>query len=210
MDWLEALKFQLNENLPGEAAHAEMAPVNRPLSSFARKNTDLYRESAVSVILQVSSKNPEIILIQRPNYEGVHGGQVSFPGGKKDESDENLFQTAIRECKEEIGIDLYKNQFVGLLTPVFIPVSKFDVLPHVFILDSEVNFTPDPREVETIFKMQISSLMNENIRKRVSIPTQQGTVLKNIPCFEYENRIIWGATALMLNELRLIFESIKY
>ncbi len=209
MDWLEAFKFQLNENLPGEAAHAEMAPVNRPLSSFARNNTESFRESAVSVILQVTSKTPEIILIQRPNYEGVHGGQVSFPGGKKDESDENLFQTAIRECKEEIGVDLFENQLVGLLTPVFIPVSKFDVLPHVFVLEQEVHFTPDPREVETIFKMDIPSLLNENIRKRVSIPTQQGTILKNIPCFEYENRIIWGATALMLNELRLIFESIK-
>ena len=208
MNWKSVLGNELAFNLPGEAAHAEMAPVNRPLSSFARSNTSDYRESAVSVILQAHESTADIILIQRPSYTGVHGGQVSFPGGKRDPEDKNLFHTAIRECREEIGVDLNEEQFIGLLTPVFIPVSKFDVSPHVFILEDEVDMIPDPREVESIFKISVDALLQDEYRKKVSIPNQNGSTLKNIPCFELNGKIIWGATALMLNELKVIFQKI--
>jgi 8-oxo-dGTP pyrophosphatase MutT (NUDIX family) len=202
------LSKELANNLPGEQAHAEMAPTNRPLSSFARSTSADYRESAVSIIFQANTLATDILLIQRPSYNGVHGGQVSFPGGKRDPEDKNLFYTAIRECREEIGVNLSEDQFIGLLTPVFIPISKFDVLPHVFVLENEVEFTPDEREVESIFSINVEALLEEKHRKKVSIPNQNGTTLRNIPCFEINNKIIWGATALMLNELRLILQKI--
>jgi 8-oxo-dGTP pyrophosphatase MutT (NUDIX family) len=205
MSAIEKLKKLIAFQLPGESAHAQMAPLNRPLSSIAKSKSDNYRESSVAVILV---NLEEIILIQRPEYEGNHSGQVSFPGGKKEESDQDLFETALRESQEEIGIQLPRENYLGKLTPVFIPVSNFHVEAHVFILQEQPNFIKDDYEVSEIFSIKITELLDDSKVKYTDMKINREYTLNNIPYFDLENKIIWGATALILNELKELLKMV--
>lgn len=201
---LSSIKKLIEKDLPGEEAHKTMSPLERPLSSLALKETKNYKESAVSVILFDKKQKAEIVLIKRQTYEGKHSGQIAFPGGKKEKHDSDLKQTSIRECKEEIGIDLLSEMYLGKLTPVYIPISNFYVEPHVFYLQTErLNFKLDRFEVEEIFSIKMLDLLNpaNQTTEQISIMTE---FKKDIPCFKINNKIIWGATALMLNELKEI------
>jgi 8-oxo-dGTP pyrophosphatase MutT (NUDIX family) len=202
-----SLEFFKNHPLPGEMVHQEMAPINRPLASFARKNKENIRPSAVAIIVVENENHQEIVLIQRPNYEGTHGGQVSFPGGKKETTDRSLLETAMRECSEEIGLNLNESQFVRALTSVYIPVSNFDVAPFVFYHPSSPNFTADEREVESIFSIRLIDLLDEDSVGTMQIIPSNGNPAMQVPCFNVSNKQIWGATALILNEFKKLLSS---
>lgn len=199
---IEKIKLQLTSKLPGEKAHQKMMPFNRPISSIAKQNSTDFKESGVAVILYKHQKNLELILIQRSTYEGNHSGQISFPGGKKEALDRNLFETSIRECYEEIGVQLALKHHVGKLTPVFIPVSNFHVEVHLFYMDSKPVFQADPHEVSEIFSVQINDLLNDKFVKITDIKISEMIILKEVPYFDLENKIIWGATAFILSELK--------
>jgi 8-oxo-dGTP pyrophosphatase MutT (NUDIX family) len=200
------LKNKFTTNLPGELAHQKMAPLDRPLSSFAKKNSFNYKESGVAVIIFENFGNKEIVLIQRPFYDGSHSGQISFPGGKKEENDHDLFQTAIRECFEEIGVTLDEKHFIGKLTPVFIPVSNFHVEPYTFYLPTKPCFTKNQREVSEIFTIKISDLLDDTKIERKDIEVTANLKIKSVPYFNIKQKVIWGATALILNELKEILK----
>jgi 8-oxo-dGTP pyrophosphatase MutT (NUDIX family) len=197
-------------NLPGESAHVRLSPMSRQLSSIAKAESTSFRESAVAVVLfePAGQTHPEsagqlkCILIQRPTYIGNHSGQVSFPGGKRDPEDENLEITAIRECKEEIGVDLRKAALLGRLTPVFIPVSGFHVEPYLFFLQGTPVFVRDEREVEAILTISLRELLLEESIQAMDIAVSEDIILKDVPYFNLSGKQIWGATALVLNELK--------
>jgi 8-oxo-dGTP pyrophosphatase MutT (NUDIX family) len=199
---IEELKNKFSSSLPGETAHQKMAPTGRPLSSFAKIQSANFKESGVAVVLFENFDSQEIVLIQRPLYDGSHSGQVSFPGGKKENVDDNLFFTAIRECQEEVGISLNEEYFLGKLTPVFIPVSNFHVEAYTFYLPSRPNFIKDEREVEEIFTIKLDDLLDDSRIMRTDIEVSNKLKIKDVPYFNLENKIIWGATALILNELK--------
>jgi len=201
LDFQEQLLRAIARGLPGEKAHIRMAPF-RPLSSIARKAAENVRESAVAVVIYEQSDTYYCILIQRPSYEGNHSGQISFPGGKKDLSDNDLQETAIRECMEETGVELSQARFLGQLTPVYIPVSNFHVEPFVFFYPEVPQFTPDPREVESIMSISLQALTDESSVQFMTVILPDGSELKEVPCFRIDDMEIWGATALMLNELK--------
>ncbi|MDB0011659.1 CoA pyrophosphatase [Crocinitomicaceae bacterium] len=207
---MKALKSKivlgLQETLPGEIAHAEMAPVNRPLSSLAIQKAENIRESAVSIILSIINNDLRAILIQRPIYEGVHSGQIAFPGGKKDLTDPHLEYTARRESFEEVGIPMHQGELIGELTEVYIPVSNFLVKPFVYFHDTLPLLVPQEREVAEIITFSITDLLNPNTVGQMEVKFPNGIIQKNIPCFHIENKRVWGATALILNELRYIIK----
>lgn len=193
---------ELKNGVPGEKSHLKMAPTNRPLSSLARQTSTNVRESAVSINLFADDSMVKCLLIQRPTYEGVHSGQVSFPGGKKEIDDEHLEYTARRETFEEIGIPTNTGILLGELTEVYIPISSFLVKPYVFYHEKLPNLTPDAREVDQIFSFSLSELLDNTSISTMEVRFSTGMVQKNIPCFVLDGKEIWGATALILNELR--------
>ena len=205
---METLKSKiilgLKGNLPGEIAHTEMAPINRPLSSLAIQKAENIRESAVSIILSIIKDDLKAILIQRPIYKGVHSGQIAFPGGKKDLTDPHLEYTARRESYEEVGIPMNQGELIGELTEVYIPVSNFLVKPFVYFHDTLPLLVPEEREVAEIIPFSITDLLNPSKIKKMEVKFPNGITQKNIPGFHIENKKIWGATALILNELRHI------
>lgn len=194
----------ISNSLPGENAHLLMNPSGRGLSSEAKKKAINVRESAVAIVMYSTEISHEIVLIQRPDYIGAHGGQISFPGGKRDVGDLDLKATAIRECHEEIGISLEDSIFLGQLTPVYIPVSNFHVEPYLFYCDQIPLFVKDEREVQHIFSISIADLLHDGTISSMEIEIKGDRLYKDIPCFLINEKKIWGATALILSELKEI------
>lgn len=208
-DLIAQIKLQIEKGLPGESAHLAMAPFNRPLSSLALKQSDDHRISSVAIVLyENNSKAVSLILIQRPNYEGAHSGQISFPGGKKDPTDSDTEFTARRECFEEIGLCLESRDCLGKLTDVYIPVSKFLVHPFLYFCSNPVEFKPDEREVSEILTIEVDQLTDSGSISTMNIRFPNGLNQKDIPCFIFGEKKVWGATALILNELREIINRI--
>ncbi|MFN5878776.1 MAG: NUDIX hydrolase, partial [Flavobacteriales bacterium] len=175
-EFLKLFRRELILSLPGEKAHVKMAPIGRPVSSIALKMADKVRESAVAVVLYKNNGSIECILTQRPEYEGNHSGQVSFPGGKKDPSDLDLEETARRECFEEIGIPTDQGILLGQLTDVFIPVSSFLVKAYVIYHDVLPILKKDEREVSEILSFPLFDLKNEELISTMEIHLPNGTL----------------------------------
>jgi 8-oxo-dGTP pyrophosphatase MutT (NUDIX family) len=141
------------------------------------------------------------VLIRRSVNPGDrHSGQVSFPGGRWEESDGALANVALREAEEEIGVPANAVEIIGQLTELYIPVSHFLVYPFVGVLCEPVSFRPQPGEVEGILTPAVSVLGAAASRKVTDITLAQGYVLRNTPYFDVEGHIVWGATAMILSE----------
>lgn len=199
---LHKLSELLITNLPGEDSHLEVSPMGRIKSSEAIRKAQKFRESAVSLVLFEESSMLKSILIQRTEYKGAHSGQISLPGGKWEEIDEDLKSTALRECEEEVGIPRNELISLGMLTPVFIPVSNFSMYPYVFFHPKVPQLKLDAREVVDVIVFDIKELCSEEALKQTSISVSQNRILNNVPCFIINDKIVWGATALVLNEFR--------
>ena len=191
---------QLQSNqLPGFDAHVELTPYRKNIQVPDVKPDA--RSGAVAVIIAYNQPTPILILTKRASYQGVHGGQISFPGGKVEEKDSDLIHTAKRETSEETGILLSDSNYLMPLSNIYIPPSNFLVHPFLFLIDHD--FTVEKNdEVEYLIEMPLSFLNNQNALTQKDIVLYNGTTIKNAPCFVYENEIIWGATAAILNELR--------
>lgn len=202
---LEQLQINMRRPLPGLRAHQEMSPLKRPSGDFPERAQA--RSSAVSVVISASREVPTIILTQRHEYEGAHSGQISFPGGKKEEDDPDLEFTARRECMEEIGLDLTSASLIGSLTEVYIPVSKFIVQPYLYLLESRVELNLNAREVQEVIHFPVLELIAEESKSTMDVRSRDGLIYRNVPCFKTGEKEIWGATALILNELRFLLNT---
>lgn len=209
MDLISRLAYIIEHDLPGEVAHHPLSPLHRPVTSEIIKGLTEYKASAVAIVIYQDTNDYRFILIQRTEYEGKHSGQISFPGGKKDETDLDFEDTARRECFEEIGIDLEDSTLLGKLSPVYIPVSGFLVEPFVFYYPETPLFHKQKREVADVFTVPFSELLQEHVISSMNIRTESNIVMKNVPCFDLQNKQIWGATALMINELREVLFRVK-
>ena len=203
----QKIQKQLATELPGETAHSELMPVNR-ISNRALKDTSKLRKSAVGLILFPEAKTIKCILIKRPNYDGVHSGQICFPGGKMDVEDRNLEQTARRECYEAIHLPFGTGELIGELSEVYIPVSQFIVHPFVFTLSQKPKLYPDEREVHSIIAFDALDLLNEDVLKTKDIRLTQTYTQKNVPYFDIQGHVVWGATAMMLAEFRMLMRMV--
>jgi 8-oxo-dGTP pyrophosphatase MutT (NUDIX family) len=113
-------------------SHKKMAPTMRLHFTDEMIDNKNPRDAAVLVLLYPNANNKiQILLTKRASYNGAHSGQISFPGGKKDTSDLNLKQTALRETKEETGIILQPENILKKLSKTYIPPSNFWVYPFL-------------------------------------------------------------------------------
>lgn len=194
------------EELPGPSAHQLM---------FPRKNSQLTdqvpgpetRLSAVAIILFEQQGFLQSLVIRRTVYEGKHSGQIAFPGGKWEPSDITTQNTALRECCEEIGVQPGQLAYVGKLTDVYTAVSAFLIEPHVFYWSQpDMRFSLSEREVAAIYPISLTELLNDASVFEKDIRIAERMVLRNIPHFRLSGVEIWGATALMLSELKILLQ----
>jgi 8-oxo-dGTP pyrophosphatase MutT (NUDIX family) len=145
--------------------------------------------------------------MKRPDYDGAHSGQISFPGGKVETDDENLEQTALRETSEELGILKNKIQILGKLSPLKIQVSGFEVNPFVGFINEKPFWKPDPDEVAYLIEAPVTELLNPSISKIENWKLHNTNV--DVPFYKIENEKIWGATAMILSEFIEIIHKTK-
>ncbi|MBT29951.1 MAG: coenzyme A pyrophosphatase [Thalassobius sp.] len=197
------LREKLQGDLPGYEAHAQMTENMRLRKMQQQKSTP--RKAGVLILIYHQNNQFHIPFILRPVYQGVHSGQMAFPGGRYEKGDKDLVQTAIRETWEEIGVQIDRSKIVGSLSDLYIPPSNSLVTPTVAVTYEKPSYTPDPREVDKVFDFPIHSFVTEENRKQVKIKLQNGVHIKT-PGFVINNQVIWGATAMIMNELLHVLE----
>ena len=190
---------KLARPLPGEAAHQRMASSIRSSLKLRAQPDEITRTGAVCVLLYPKDGIWHIPLIVRPEYDGAHSGQVAFPGGKMEDSDADITAAALREMHEEIGVLPETVEPLGLLTPVFVPVSNFVVYPVLAITAQKPGFRLDAREVAQLLELPVHELLDESRRGEKDIMVRGIRV--RAPFFDLLGQTIWGATAMMLSEL---------
>ena len=156
---------------------------------------------AAVVLLVFPSKEDgsSVILTKRPDNLRNHPGQISFPGGQQ-EGTETLAQTAVRESHEEIGIEPKQVEIVGQLNNVYIPPSDFTVTPFVGWIESRVPYRLQMEEVAEVIEAPLAHLLNDSSRTVATVQSARSGQ-REVPCFRYLNHEIWGATAIMLDDL---------
>jgi 8-oxo-dGTP pyrophosphatase MutT (NUDIX family) len=201
-DFFKNLKNELSKELPGLSAQLKMAPEERP---FGHNKTML--NAGVLILLYYKNEDIHLALIQRPEYNGPHSGQISLPGGKFEEEDKTLVQTALRESFEEIGAEPNEVDVLGMLSPLQIPVSNYFVQPVVGFYKSSRQFKADVTEVERILEIRLRDLINPENKSVKEFAF--GTLRFNAPIYKPDNLVIWGATAMILSEFIEIVNRIK-
>jgi 8-oxo-dGTP pyrophosphatase MutT (NUDIX family) len=201
-DFPENLQNEISKGLPGTEVQWQMASSDRFVRDFPRIPGNDARIAAILILLYPDNGSIHTVFMQRPDYDGVHGGQISFPGGKKEPEDKDEVQTALREAHEETGINPSQVQIIGTLTPLFIPVSKMVVTPVLGWANTKPEFNYDPEEVLFLIDADMKRLIDPSIVKIKPFDVRGESI--NIKYFDYENNTIWGATAMMLHELLVI------
>lgn len=202
------LKNEILRGLPGIEVQWQMASSDRLVKNFPRVPGKDAQIAAVLVLLYPHMDSVYTVFIQRPEYNGIHSGQISFPGGRKESSDENIVQTALRETCEEIGVDSGKISVIGTLTPLYIPVSNMFVTPVVGWSSLRPVFNNHSDEVVFLIEAEIARFLQPAIIR--SKPFEIHGQMIDIKYFDYEGHVIWGATAMMLNELLEIIRRGKF
>ncbi len=162
--------------------------------------------SAVLIPLVYHRSEWQIIMIIRPEYDGHHSGQIAFPGGKVEPDDASTKAAALRETHEEIGLSNETLTVSTRLTEIYIPTSRYLIHPYVGYSAnlSGVELTLDKTEVEDVIFLPVRWLLNTPLTP-TPVTASNNTRLK-APAFVYHNHIIWGASCMMLNELKFLLQ----
>ena len=157
-----------------------------------------HRAAAVLLLVCPGERELEIVLTRRSGHLPHHAGQISLPGGSRDPEDESLVHTALREAWEEIGLDAGAVDVLGCLPAAHLP-SGFCVTPVVALSEHPPALRPDPAEVEEIFSLPLSLVLDRDLYRRGS--RLRNGINRKFYYFDFEGYYIWGATAGILHSL---------
>jgi 8-oxo-dGTP pyrophosphatase MutT (NUDIX family) len=211
MDFSDFLKYVpkiAKESLPATIAHAKMIPPER--IEFLNKqdfSQTIPKKAAVLMLLYPKNSITHLALIVRNSYPGIHASQIAFPGGKVEDLDLSLSETALRETHEEIGVSAKKVTVIKAFTEVYIPPSNFLVSPFLGLSDEELSFTLSPDEVDEIIELPLYQFLDEKIVITVNMSTSYASNIQ-VPAFQINEHLVWGATAMMMSELKEILKKV--
>ena len=192
---INSIKIHLNNNKPGEKAQKLMMPEGRILSPEYQVKPI---PSAVLIALFIDKNQLYFPIIRRPVYNGMHSGQIAFPGGKRDSSDSNLIHTALREANEEIGIIPDEVEVLGTLTQLYIPITNMNVLPVVGYLKTKPSYILNKHEVDAIYNINIKDIFDFDKKITETWNLRHNNI--NVPFYNINKQKIWGATAMIISE----------
>jgi len=210
MSLIECLVERLQEPLPGIDAHAKMLHVGR--YSINPTIPENHKKASVMILLYQKEGEWYTVFMKRTSKYGndKHKGQISFPGGQAEKTDENKAATAIRETEEEIGVPTTKIKVLGELTQLYIPVSNFLVYPFIGFHEGIPDFVPDADEVDELIESPLELLLNKENRKFTSMEFANGFKMKDVPYYDVYGNVVWGATSMIISELISMIEESDY
>ena len=196
-----------NCSLGGLDAQFSLAPKLR-LRYSKEKIEALNPKKAAVIALFYPNQQGEtcFLLTLRANYSGTHSSQISFPGGKFEKKDSALKNTALRETFEEVGILSNSINIFKQITDVFIPPSNFMVTPFLGYVEEIPPFTKN-HEVEELISISLKDLLNDTVISTTTLSTSDAKNIE-VPCYLLNSYVVWGATAMMLNEIRELLKNI--
>ena len=150
-----------------------------------------------SILVVIYGDDPIIVMTEKPKHLKFHAGEISFPGGKLDFEDSDLLETALRETREEIGLPISKEQVIGQLDPVVTLNSGFLILPFVSVVNQIPNLSANA-EVEKIFHIPLETFLKTEAKD----PDPSHNLIQEMYTFEYQNQIVWGASARILKQIQ--------
>jgi len=158
-------------------------------------------EAAVLVPMHGWPERPGLVFTERRSDLKRHAGEISFPGGRRDEGEE-LIDTALREAEEEIGLSRDNVQMVGALPPIGTFVTNYKITPFVGLIEEGLRFEPNPTEVESVLVASLEDLADGYEKRRL---VRRGVPIKT-DTYLIGDKLIWGATARIL---AMLFERLK-
>ena len=153
-----------------------------------------------SVLVVIYGENPIVVMTEKPKHMKFHAGEISFPGGKFDANDSDLLETALRETSEEIGLTITRDQVIGQLESVITLNSGFLIAPFVSVID-EIPPLSANSEVEQIFHIPLETFL----KTMAPDPDPSHNIIQEMYTFEYQNQIVWGASARILKQIQNSF-----
>ena len=153
--------------------------------------------SLASILVVIYGKEPIVVMTEKPKHMTFHAGEISFPGGKLDSDDSDLLETALRETSEEIGLTISKEQVIGQLEPVVTLNSGFLILPFISVINQIPTLSANA-EVEKIFHIPLESFLKTQAKD----PDPSHNLIQEMYTFEYQNQIVWGASARILKQIQ--------
>lgn len=203
----DLLKKIQNAELAGENAHRIYSPPYRPLFSYEEILKKNPKFAAVNVIFY--QKNNEWyfpLMVRTTNERDRHSGQISLPGGKKEDFDENFEQTAQRETFEEMGIEVHYNRIIRELSPIFIPPSNFYVRAFISYTKKNPEFILQKSEAVELIEFPLTALLKLSEQPEMMVlPSSNGV---EVPVINFNGYIIWGATSMILSELSYLLKKL--
>jgi 8-oxo-dGTP pyrophosphatase MutT (NUDIX family) len=206
-DFVKHLPKIEKESLLSRDAHIKMAPLERisymDETHYLDKNP---KKAAVLMLFYPKNETTHLAFIVRNYYPGVHSSQIGFPGGKVELSDANLAETALRETHEEVGIAPHQIQLIKTFSEIYIPPSNFLVAPFMGVAHEELTFIPDPTEVKKVLELSVADFLDEQILTKVTMSTSYAATIE-VPAFQVDKYVVWGATAMMMSELKEVIKN---
>ena len=209
LNLFKVLTTKLKQNtLAGEVAHSVMAPPYRIENIKSSLITEMKPKMASVLLLLYPNEFGEMnfVLTRRREYNGMHSGQISFPGGKPDLLDNDLWATALRETHEEIGILSYEVKYIRSLSKLYVPPSNFLIVPFVGYLQSPYTFKPDPREVDAILEISLMDFISKESVLTKQLNSNSNSIV--VPAYIFDKNEVWGATAMILSEFKMLFSAV--
>lgn len=198
------IRTALSGPLPGHGDFTMLSGYRRPTLEESLALTPPLRESAVLILLHRSQGEIHTVMMERSTYEGVHSGQIAFPGGKREPLDRDLHATALREFREETGATPSGIEVLGELSRIPITPSRTIVTPVVGWCETLGPMTPDPREVGRLIDATLAELMRPDILKHTDLRIDRLGTQAEVAYWDVQGHVVWGATALMIAELRQV------
>ncbi len=148
-----------------------------------------------------------LLLILRKAYEGVHSNQIGFPGGKVEQADRDLLDTALRETHEEVGVVPTAVEVIKELSNVYIPPSNFMVTPFIGMYPEPKPFVLQETEVERLVEVYVKDFLDDaNLIEEILTTSYAKNI--RVPAYKLNGYTVWGATAMMLSEIRELLRQV--
>ncbi len=194
--------------LGGLEAQFKLAPKMRLRYDAQKIEASNPKHAAVLALFYPNENNETTLLLTlRASYNGTHSAQISFPGGKIEKQDDSFYDAALRETYEEVGIEKDHIEFLREMTDVYIPPSNFLVTPFISVTKERPHFRTN-EEVETTIEVLVSELLDDSNIDFVEMDTSYMKKIQ-VPCFRLNDFIVWGATGMMLSEMKELLSSLK-